>query len=212
MCSLCERIFGSVGRFVVTKACGAPPFRSMRERMIPVAAGDVLEIGIGSGHNLELYDRDRISTLVGVDPDTKLLALAHRRSCDLQRDVRLIEGAAEQLPVETRSIDTVVASYVLCTIPDTQTALAEIRRVLRPQGKLIFLEHAVGRGNILPHVQRKMNAGWRLLAGGCNLVRDPVSRITSSGFGIESLIENDFAGRMRFLGRHIAGIAVSDTQ
>jgi len=212
MCNLCERVLSSVGRSVVTIACGASPFRTMRERMIPAAAGDVLEIGIGSGHNLNLYDRDRIRTLVGIDPDTKMLAMAHRRACDLGRNVRLMEASAEELPVETQSVDTVVASYVLCTIPDTDKALAEIRRVLRPRGRLIFLEHAAAQGKILPHVQRRMNAGWRLLAGGCNLVRDPLSKITNSGFGLDCLMERNFTGSMRFLGRHIAGIAVSDTQ
>ena len=207
MCNLCERLVSSIGRTVVTVACAAPSFRTMRERMIPMAEGDVLEIGVGSGHNLGLYDRDRIRTLVGIDPDAVMLDMARRNAENLERNIRLIEASAEELPIETRSVDTVVASYVLCTIPRPGKALAEIARVMRPDGRLIFLEHSAASGRILSRMQRHLNSGWGLLAGGCNLTRNPCETVTSGGFALDSLVEEAFSGRLALLGRHVAGIA-----
>nr|CAD6419699.1 class I SAM-dependent methyltransferase [Rhizobium sp. Q54] len=207
MCGFCQVILKSVGRVIVNKGCSAPPFRAMRERIIPTAYGDVLEVGVGSGHNLDLYDRERTKTLVGVDPDAKILALARRRADDLQRHVRLLEGTAEDLPIETSSVDTVVASYLLCTVVDPERALSEMRRVLRPEGRLIFLEHGASHGRLLPRIQSRVNGAWKLVAGGCNLTREPLAALARSGFHVELLADEEFGGRMRFLGSHVGGIA-----
>ena len=111
-----------------------------RERVISGAEGRVLEIGIGSGLNLPLYSRN-VRRIIGLDPSPRLLAMARRTARPASGLIEFIEGSAEEIPLENATVDTVVTTWTLCSIPDAPRALREMRRVLRPAGRLLFVEH-----------------------------------------------------------------------
>ncbi len=164
-----------------------------RERVIADAEGRVLEIGLGSGLNLSFYGK-RVSSVTGVEPSAELLALARRRLKMVSVAVDLIEGSAETLPLEDRSVDTVVTTWTLCTIPDAGRALREARRVLRPGGRLLFVEHGRAPEPGVARWQDRLDPLWRRLAGGCHLNRKIDALIEGSGFRIETLTNSRVPG------------------
>ena len=126
---------------LVTCACGTKPILKQREKVVPQARGRVLEIGMGAGHNLPYYRAEQIERIVGIDPCSTSWALAQPRATSLGVPLEFIEGSAESIPLPDEEFDTVLMTYSLCTIPDAQAALQEIRRVLKPGGRLVFCEH-----------------------------------------------------------------------
>lgn len=164
--------------------------RRRRAEIVPAARGRVLEIGIGSGLNLPYYRG--VESVVGIDPSPRLLARAKKAATDTGVDVELVEGSAEDLPMPEESFDTVLTTCTLCTIPNAAKALAEMRRVLRPGGRLLFLEHGLSPDPRVRAWQDRLNPLWRRLAGGCNLNR-PIDRlIAGAGFHIDALT-NEYA-------------------
>jgi ubiquinone/menaquinone biosynthesis C-methylase UbiE len=157
-----------------------------RERVVSSAGGRVLEIGIGSGLNLPLYSRT-VTQVVGLDPSPKLLSMAHDAKDRTCRSAELIEAVAEAIPIETRSIDTVVTTWTLCTIPDVMRALDEMRRVLKATGRLVFVEHGRSSDVGVRRWQDRLNPCWKPIAGGCHLNRPIAELIERSGFRIERL-------------------------
>lgn len=158
----------------------------LREQLVALARGRVLEVGIGSGLNLPLYHRD-IEGVIGVDPSPELLAMARRNAIWTHFPVELYEGAAEALPLENASVDTVVMTWTLCSVTDPARALAEIRRVLRPGGRLLFIEH--GRAPE-PRVQRwqdRLTPLWSRVAGGCHLDRPVDDLLRTAGLRLVGL-------------------------
>src|SRR5512135_82986 len=123
--------------------CGFGSLRRQRQRVVPLARGQVLEIGIGTGRNLEHYDRDRIERIVGLDPGLEMHPIARRRIARSGLAVELVSLSAERIPFAAASFDTIVVTYSLCTIPDPLAALAEMRRVLKADGALLFCEHGL---------------------------------------------------------------------
>lgn len=157
------------------------PLLPHRERLLGAAFGRVLEIGVGSGCNLPFYPRD-VEGVRGVDPSPELLAMAHRHAAWVHFPVELIEGRAEDLPLADRSVDCAVMTWTLCSVADPMHALAEIRRVLEPDGRLLFIEHGRSPEPGVRRWQNRINPVWRRLAGGCNLDR-PVDRLLeAAGF------------------------------
>ncbi len=161
-----------------------PVARECRTLLVPQSSGDVLEIGIGSGLNLPFYS-PAVRTLCGVDPSEKLLRMARRRAQG--RALQLVCGSAEELPAPSASFDTVVITWTLCSIPSPARALAEMRRVLKPGGQLLFVEHGLAPDPAVRRWQRRINPLWRRLAGGCNLDRPVDTLIEAAGFHIEEL-------------------------
>ncbi len=162
-----------------------------RARIAGAADGRVLELGIGSGLNFAHYG-PAVRELIGVDPSAELLAMARRRAGE--RAVTLIEGTAEALPLDDASVDTVVTTWTLCSVPDVARALAEVRRVLRPGGALLFVEH--GRSPY-PHVARwqdRLDRPWGCIAGGCHLNRPFDTLIAASGLAIDRLEQGAVSG------------------
>jgi len=154
-----------------------------RDRIVPAAAGRVLEVGIGSGINLPRYSSN-VQHLIGLEPSPKLLGMARhagRRSFPLD----LIEGSAEEIPRETASVDTVVTTWTLCTIPDAGRALHEMRRVLKPGGRLLFVEHGRAPDPNVVWWQDWLTPMWKRMGGGCHLNRAIGSLIESAGFRFE---------------------------
>lgn len=127
--------------YVIHGGCSMPAFTRMRERVLPKARGLVAEIGFGSGLNLPYYDSAKVDRLIGIDPDPSMLGIARKRLAGIRLQVQLIEGRAEELSLPDSSMDTAVVTYALCTIPNPQSALREIRRILKPGGRLLFIEH-----------------------------------------------------------------------
>lgn len=165
-------------------------FRRERAHLLGEAAGDVLEIGIGTGNSLEYYSH-QMTSLTGIEPHKGLLEQAQARlqalDVRLAERVTLVEGDAGQLPFADDSFDTVVAFLVFCTLPDPARAAAEVRRVLRPGGRLLFFEHVQAGTRSLARWQQRCNPLWRHLACGCNLNRDTRRTFEAAGFQIRML-------------------------
>lgn len=164
-----------------------------RARLAAAADGCTLEIGIGAGPNLPFYP-ERVTSLFGLEPQSKLLGMAARGHTSAPARVTMIQGMAEMLPFASRSLDTVVLAWTLCSIGDDQAALAEIRRVLRPGGKLLFVEHGLAPEIGVRRWQHRLSPYWQRLAGGCHLDRPVRDGIEAAGFKLERL-ETGYLGR-----------------
>ena len=159
---------------------------ALRERVVGEAQGQVLEVGIGSGRNLPFYRRD-VDRVLGVDPSEGLLAMARSHTAWTHFPVQLRQAAAEDLPLDDRAVDTVVMTWTLCSVADPLRALSEIRRVLRPGGSLLFIEHGRAPEPRLERWQDRLTPLWRRVAGGCHLNR-PIDRlIEQSGLRLTDL-------------------------
>ena len=161
-------------------------FVPFRERTAGAARGRVLEIGIGSGLNLSSFRPD-IESVCGVDPSAELLAKASGRAAKVGFPVRLLEASSERLPLEDRSFDTVVMTFTLCSIPDAGAALVEIRRVLKPEGELLFAEHGRAPDPDVIRWQDRITPVWKRIGGGCHLNRKIDDLIQAAGFRLERL-------------------------
>jgi ubiquinone/menaquinone biosynthesis C-methylase UbiE len=177
---------GIYSRFVMPKlvhfTCGQKPAMKQREKIIPLAQGRVLEIGIGSGLNIPYYDAAKVDHLWGIDPSTEMWAIARKNAAEHHLDAEFMESGAESIPLDNNVADTVVMTYTMCTIPQVGSALDEIRRVLKPGGKLLFCEHGQAPDKSVRQWQERMNPIWNVLGGGCNLNRPIPSLLEESGF------------------------------
>ena len=171
---------------IIDKVMDDEQAAEFRARMVPEAEGRVLEIGMGSGHNLPFYG-DGVTSVVGLEPSAELMAMARKRAADKSLDIEFVGESAEAMPFENASFDTVLTTWTLCSIGDASAALAEMRRVLKPTGRLIFVEHGLAPTSGVVAWQNFINPIWRPLAGGCNLNR-PIDRmISGAGFTIDGL-------------------------
>lgn len=168
--------------YLLDFACGLRPVWRQRHKLIPLAKGRVLEIGIGTGLNLEHYDRTQVETLVGLDPGVEMHRLARKRALKSGISVELVGLSAERIPFDAETFDTVLVTYSLCTIPDPAAALKEMRRVLKPGGQLIFCEHGLAPEPSVQAWQHRITPLWSKLAGGCHLDRDIPALLREAGF------------------------------
>jgi ubiquinone/menaquinone biosynthesis C-methylase UbiE len=164
-----------------------------RGRVVSTATGRVLEVGVGSGLNVPFYGRN-VNQVVGLEPSPKLLDMAHKAARQSQIPLRLIEGTAEAIPIEDRNIDTVVTTWTMCSIPDVERALQEMRRVLRPDGRLLFVEHGRAPGAGVRWWQDHLTPAWKYISGGCHLNRAIEEMIEKAGFRIERLEKSYMRG------------------
>ena len=173
--------------FMIDKACAGPPVLKQREKVVPGAEGRVLEVGMGSGINLSFYDPSRVEFVWGLEPSEGMRRLAQERIEAAPFEVKLLDLPGESIPLDDQSVDTVLLTYTLCTISDFRTALAQMRRVLKPGGKLLFCEHGEAPDESIRKWQNRINPLWKRIAGGCNLNR-PIPRcLEEAGFVIEKL-------------------------
>ena len=163
-----------------------PVAAAERAKFVPLARGTVLEIGIGSGLNIPYYAAD-LTRLYGLDPAAELRAIAEPRAAAAPFPVEFIGLSAETIPLADRAVDSIVTTWTLCSIPAVDIALAEMRRVLRPEGRLIFIEHGLSPDPGVRRWQSWLNPLQRRLAGGCNLNRRIDALIAAAGFHIEGL-------------------------
>jgi SAM-dependent methyltransferase len=209
MCSRHPTFYQSrIMPYFVHGGCSMPAFARMRERIIPRACGVVAEIGFGSGLNLPYYDPAKVSRLIGIEPDPSMLSIARKQLAEFRMAIELIEGHAEALPLPGRSVDTAVVTYALCTIPDPGLALCEIRRILKPGGRLLFIEHERSAEPWRSRWQDRLNGLWGRIAGGCNLNRAPQGLIEQAGFVIGARREERFPLHLWQLGTQSGGEAL----
>jgi ubiquinone/menaquinone biosynthesis C-methylase UbiE len=167
--------------YVIDLACGINPVRKQREKVVPLAHGDVLEIGIGTGLNFEHYDKARVRKIIGLDPALEMHRLANKRLVKAGLHVELVGLSAERIPFADGTFDTVLVTYTLCTIADPLAALREMRRVLKPGATLIFCEHGLAPDASVRRWQRRLTPLWSKLGGGCHLDRDIPGLLKEAG-------------------------------
>ena len=161
-------------------------FAPIRERVIGAAEGTVLEIGVGSGLNLPFY-RPPVREVLALEPAERLVTMARSAPRGAGLLVSFLEASAEAIPLGDHSVDTIVTTWTLCSIPHADSALAEMRRVLRPGGKLLFAEHGRAPDEGVRRWQDRLTPAWRCIAGGCHLNRPIRSMIEGAGFRIDRI-------------------------
>lgn len=184
-----------------------PEVRKQRARIVPAAAGRVLEIGIGSGLNLQHYGSN-VTSVDGIDPSPALLGMAGDAAVQASFPVTLHHGSAEALPFAQGAFDTVLSTWTMCSIPDIGRALTEIRRVLKPGGALIFIEHGRAPAPAVARWQARLDPLWGRCAGGCHLNRDIVGLVEAADFRFRRLDEGYLVKGPKFLTWHFDGEAV----
>ena len=190
-------------------ACGSKPVSYQRKKVVPLAEGKVLEIGIGSGLNLPFYDKTKIDEIWGLDPSEELSVMAKQVANEESMEVRFISSGAEDIPLPDNYFDSVLVTYTMCTIPEVQRANQEIRRVLKDNGKMIFCEHGEAPDQNIRKWQNRINPLWGKLAGGCNINRKIPSLIQESGFDIIQMEEMYLPNTPKIAGYNYWGFAVS---
>jgi len=171
--------------WLLNKACAAEPIMKQRAKVVPLAVGRVLELGLGSGLNLPFYDPGKVDSVQGVDPSAELRARAEAAPRPPGLAVTVADGVAEALPFEDGSFDSVVCTFTLCSVHAPTAALAEARRVLKPGGRLLYCEHGMAPDPGVARWQHRLEPIWTRLAGGCHLTRPVTSAIAGAGFQIE---------------------------
>jgi ubiquinone/menaquinone biosynthesis C-methylase UbiE len=190
-------------------ACGSKPVARQREKVVPLAEGKVLEIGIGSGLNLPFYDKTRVDEIWGLDPSEELSEMARAVAIQEGMEVNFISSGAEEIPLPDDHFDSVLITYTMCTIPEVMRANTEIRRVLKNQGKMIFCEHGAAPDENIRKWQKRINPFWGKIAGGCNIDRNIPSLIQDSGFDIIEIEEMYLPNTPKIAGYNFWGYAVS---
>ncbi|TVS12900.1 MAG: class I SAM-dependent methyltransferase [Gammaproteobacteria bacterium] len=172
---------------MIDRMCGTREVMDIRREVVPLAEGDVIELGIGSGLNLACYDPDRVRRVVGVDPGENITALARERIACCPFEVEMVGLSGESVPQPSSSFDTAVVTFTFCTIPDVYRAVSEVRRLLKPGGRLLFAEHGLAPDPKVARWQSRINPLWKRLAGGCHLNRDTQRILEDGGFRIDDV-------------------------
>ena len=186
--------------------CGSKPINYQRQKVVPLAKGKVLDIGIGSGLNIPFYNSDKIDKVIGIDPSHELIELAKELANDSKASIELVIGSAESIPYPDNFFDTVLVTYTMCTIPNVAIANKEMWRVLKDDGRLIFCEHGLAPDKKISKWQNRIDPFWGKIAGGCHLNRDIQKLITDAGFSFESLDKMYIPSTPKFAGYNYWGI------
>ena len=188
-------------------ACGSKPINYQRQKVVPLAKGKVLDIGIGSGLNIPFYNSDKIDKVIGIDPSHELIELAKELANDSKASIDLVIGSAELIPYPDNFFDTVLVTYTMCTIPNVAIANKEMWRVLKDDGRLIFCEHGLAPDKKISKWQNRIDPFWGKIAGGCHLNRDIQKLITDAGFSFESLDKMYLPSTPKFAGYNYWGVS-----
>ena len=201
---------GLYNKYILPKflncACGSKPINYQRQKVVPLAKGKVLDIGIGSGLNIPFYNSDKIDKVIGIDPSHELIELAKELANDSKASIELVIGSAESIPCPDNFFDTVLVTYTMCTIPNVELANKEMWRVLKDDGRLIFCEHGLAPDKKISKWQNRIDPFWGKIAGGCHLNRDIQKLITDAGFSFESLDKMYIPSTPKFAGYNYWGI------
>ena len=176
---------GIYAKYILPKlidlACGQPQMSELRSRYVPLAEGDVLEIGIGSGLNLPHYS-EQARTVTGLDPHPEITDMARKRADQARPEVDVMVISGEEIPADDARFDSIVCTWTLCTIPDVRQALTEMHRVLKPGGRFYFVEHGLAPDEKVRKWQRRIEPVWKVIGGGCHLTRKADDLIQEAGF------------------------------
>jgi ubiquinone/menaquinone biosynthesis C-methylase UbiE len=174
--------------------CKQSPSAYQRRLIVPEAAGNVLEIGVGTGLNLPFYNKSQIKHLTAIDPSLETWQKGRIKPETLDFEMDFIQAGAEDIPADNNSFDSIVMTYTLCSITAYPEALTEMRRVLKPGGKLLFCEHGKAPDKAVQWFQNSINPVWRFFGGGCNLNRDIPMIFREHGFSLPDLEQNYIPG------------------
>ena len=192
---------------IINCACGTKPILIQRQKIVPSASGVILEIGVGSGVNIPYYSNSNVKKLIGLDLQQDNWDQAYKIAKKSNISIDLLQGDGEELPIPNNSIDTVLITYTMCTIPNVLRTLAEIKRVLNSEGKLLFCEHGLAPDKNVQKWQNKLNPIWKKCLGGCNLNRNIPELVLKSGFSFESINEMYIPSTPKFIGYNYWGTA-----
>ncbi len=195
---------------MIDLTCGASPILKQREKVVPLAEGRVLEVGMGSGINLQYYDPSKVEFVFGLEPSEGMRRKAQKNLAASPVEVRWLDLPGEEIPLDDKSVDCVVLTFTLCTISDFREALAQMRRVLKPGGTLLFCEHGEARDEAVRRWQSRINPIWKKIAGGCNLNRPIPSCLEDAGFAIAKLETMYLPGTPKIAGYNYWGSASLD--
>ena len=193
---------------VINCACGTKPITRQRQKVVPQASGRILEIGMGSGLNIEHYDPAKVEKLWGLEPSHGMRHRAQPRLDAAPFELEWLDLPGEEIPLDDASVDTIVLTYTLCTIPDWETALGQMRRVLKPGGRLLFSEHGLAPDESVRRWQSRINPLWQSIAGGCQLNRDIPRLLRAGGFDIREMDSMYVPSTPRIAGYTCWGFAV----
>jgi ubiquinone/menaquinone biosynthesis C-methylase UbiE len=192
---------------LLNAAMGTKPIRYQRRKVVPRAEGRVLEIGFGAGHNLPFYDAAKVTHLWALEPSAEMRARAKERVTQSPLEIEFLDLPSEQIPLADGAADTVLVTYTLCSIPDVMKALSEMRRVLKPYGRMIFCEHGEAPDANVRRWQDRLTPVWRAACGGCHLARPIPDLIREGGFMIDDIQTMYLPGTPRFAGFNYWGQA-----
>ena len=167
--------------------CSTKPISYQRKKIVPEASGTILEIGIGSGLNIPYYKKSKINKVIGLEPSEQLCKMAKKTADDNNLSIDFLVNGAEEIELPSNSIDTILLTYTLCSIPEPYIALKEIMRVMKSDGRILFCEHGIAPDEVVQKWQNRINPLWGKLFGGCNINRDIPNILKNGGFKINSL-------------------------
>ncbi|HEV2562105.1 MAG TPA: class I SAM-dependent methyltransferase [Rhizomicrobium sp.] len=192
---------------LLSAAMSAKPITYQRKKVVPRAEGRVLEIGFGAGHNLPFYDSSKVSHIWALEPSREMRERAAERVSQSPIHLEFLDLPGEQIPLEAEQADTILITYTLCTIPDVARALGEMRRVLKPQGRMIFCEHGEAPDPGVKRWQDRITPIWKKIGGGCHLARPIPKLIRDSGFRVVDMDTMYLPGTPYFAGFNYWGSA-----
>ena len=193
---------------LLSAAMGAKPIGYQRRKVVPRAQGRVLEIGFGAGHNLPYYDASKVTHLWALEPSNEMRARAAKRVAQNTIPLTFLDLPSEQIPLGDNEADTVLTTYTLCTIPDVHKALGEMRRVLKPDGAMIFCEHGEAPDANVRKWQERITPLWKKMSGNCHVGRPIPKLIKDAGFRVTNMETMYLPGTPRFAGFNYWGDAV----
>ena len=192
---------------LLDKCCSTKPINYQRNKIVPHVRGTVLEIGIGSGLNIPYYNKSNIHKVYGLDPSSELCEMAEKTACDHKIDINFLVDSAEEIKLVSNTIDTILVTYTLCSIPNLNEALNEIKRVMKPEAKILFCEHGIAPDLKVRKWQNRINPLWSKMFGDCNINRDIPLILLDSGFKINNLQQMYLPSTPKIVGYNYWGAA-----
>jgi len=193
---------------ILSFACNSKPINYQRKKIIPSATGFVVELGVGAGANFRYYKHEKILKVIAIDPLSELNILAREEAKKYNIEIQILNQSAENIPFEDNSIDTVVSTYTLCSIPNPDQTMREVYRVLKPNGVFLFSEHGRSPDRFTVFIQDQVEFFYPFISGGCHCNRDIKKIISNSNLEFQSLDTTYLPGTQKFLGFNYWGTAI----